>query len=140
MRVSQNVARYNLLSLKEKIKTGSSLSELKDIVRAARASGELSDEDFRLAEKMIDKADRESIFDEKINTSSIIRSKLPFSDTAFVKRLEDSRLGEDSIRDLLGFAYGFFVQGGFVLGYIAIKLVFDALLLPRDLYRIIKPQ
>ncbi len=136
LRVSKNVARHNLLSLKEKIRTGVSLTDLKNTINDARKSGEISDADFREVQKLIDTIDRSP--DDIFLSPSVAQPypiTLPFQDSPFVKRLEASRLGDDLITDIVGIAFGFFIQGGYILGYIVLRLLFDALLLPRDLYR-----
>lgn len=130
------MARHNLLSLKEKIQTGISLSDLKNTINDARKSGEISDADFREVQKLIDTIDRnpEDIF-RSTTPSLVLPIDLPFQNSRFVKRLESSQLGEDMITDIVGVAFGFFIQGGYILGYMVLRLLFDALLLPRDVYK-----
>jgi hypothetical protein len=141
MRISQNIARYNLLSLKKKIETGGSLSELKNAISDARASGEISDADFREVQKLMetmDTDDADRIFVPPENNYILNISKLPGGENEFIKKLENSKLGENIVYDVISIAYGFFVQGGFILSYIALRLIFDAIALPKDIYTLIR--
>jgi hypothetical protein len=59
----------------------------------------------------------------------------PFSDTYISRYLDDQPLGKNPLVDIAGFSYGLFVQAIPMLGYLGIRLVFDALLLPYHIYR-----
>jgi hypothetical protein len=62
---------------------------------------------------------------------------LPLSQNALAQYLEKKRLGENIFFDMAGFAYGF-TQGSVFLVFLLGRMVLDFLLLPRDIYSMLK--
>lgn len=127
--------RFDIFELRRKIETGHSLESLRNEIGQALKEERISQEDFDSLKQSIDtllynKEQKEHI---PVNTDTI-----PLSDNAFAQKLESSPLGEDLKRDITGFAYGFFVQWSAILVILLWKIIYDFLMLPRDIIDFVK--
>ena len=120
----------DIYELKRKIETGHSLDSLKSDIREAFSEGAISAETYKQALSDIEKKD-----DAEKKLPIIDPNTLPFSQNTLAKWLESQPLGANIGADMVGFFYGFVVQGSAILVIIAWNILMDLLKLPRDVYR-----
>ncbi|MBP9779740.1 hypothetical protein KBD33_03925 [Candidatus Gracilibacteria bacterium] len=123
----------DVFELKRRIETGNSLSSLKSDIENALKEGTISFEVYQKTLRTLEKTENnEGIIDEQ---SDLILSKLPLQNTAIVKFLENQKFGDNTLIDLFGMMYGFFVQGSAIMVILIWNMILDLLKLPRDIYR-----
>ncbi len=123
----------DVFELKRRIETGNSLSSLKSDIENALKEWTISFEVYQKTLRTLEKTENnEWIIDEQ---SDLILSKLPLQNTAIVKFLENQKFGDNTLIDLFGMMYGFFVQGSAIMVILIWNMILDLLKLPRDIYR-----
>ncbi|MBX9809253.1 hypothetical protein K2X92_02610 [Candidatus Gracilibacteria bacterium] len=115
--------------LRRRIETGNSLDLLKSEIKNALTEGTISRDTY---DRVIASIDNET--NNEIEIGMIDPDKLPFSQNKLAKYLENQPLGENIGTDIVGFLYGFVIQGSAILVIIAWKILTDFLFLPRDIY------
>ena len=125
--------KLDIFWLKHHIEAGRSLDGLKADIREALADGSISKETYDRALQDIDDRDEK----EKLISNNLLQA-VPFINTPFAQYLEKQPIGANIAIDLLGFVYGFVVQGSVILVIIAWKILVDLLRLPVDGYRAIR--
>lgn len=124
--------KLDVFSLKNRIETGHSLSVLKSELRDAFQEGIISRDAL---DSMIDVLENS---EKSREDSSLNMSQFPFFQNQLAKLLERQRIGENIPLDIVGFLYGFFVQGSAILVILAWRILMDLLRLPVDVYYEIK--
>jgi signal recognition particle GTPase len=119
----------DIYELKRKIETGHSLESLKSDIREALKDGDISIETYNQALSDISERD-----DREKKLPEINPDTLPFSQNELAQWLDKQPLGKSIWADMVGFLYGFFVQGSAILVIIAWKILMDLLKLPMDVY------
>lgn len=130
--ILRTTSRFSMRELQRRIETMQSVETLSKDIENALKSGEISKDIF---EKMRVKVENHEKIQEKKDVNDFFdEENLPFSDTDLAKFFENQRIGERPIVDLMGFFYGFFVQGGAIFVILLWKIFCDIIFLPRDIY------
>lgn len=127
--------KLDVFDLKRHIETGQSLSVLKNDIKQALDEGSITIDSYNDAINAI----ASDIGFEKLNPKDFIIDlhSLPFSQNALAKYLEKQKLWENILIDIGGAVYGL-LQGSTFLIFLAWRIVLDFLLLPRDIYQLIR--
>lgn len=123
----------DVFELKRRIETGNSLSSLKSDIENALKEWTISFEVYQKTLRTLEKTENNEWITEE--QSELILSKLPFQNTAIVQFFENQKFGENTLIDLFGIMYGFFVQGSAIMVILIWNMILDLLKLPRDIYR-----
>jgi hypothetical protein len=128
--------KLDVFELKRKIETWHSLATLRDDIRQALDEGSITIDTYN---KTLDAMKRNESAEDIGDISEYIidPNTLPLSQNALAQYLEKKRLGENIFFDMAGFAYGF-TQGSVFLVFLLGRMVLDFLLLPRDIYSMLK--
>lgn len=123
--------KLDIFELKRRIETGNSLDMLKTEMKEALDAGEISIDTYTKSLAQIEKRAQNDVPD-------ILRDRVPLSKNQFAQMLESSPLWQNIWTDMVWFMYGFFVQGSAVLVILLWKILLDTLLLPKDIYTLIR--
>ena len=127
--------KLDVFDLKRKIETGQSLSLLKDDIKEALDEGSISIDTYNDAISALRKGKDFDTIDPK--DFLIDPNAFPLSQNALAKYFEQQKLWENLMVDLGGMVYGF-VQGSTFLLFLVGRILLDSLLLPRDIYQLIR--
>ncbi len=121
----------DVFELKHRIETGRSLSSLKGDIENALHEGTISFEIYQKTLRSIEGGEKEETGEI---SHEIDLTKIPFSGNALAQYLENKKIGENPLVDILGVMYGFFVQGSALMVILIWNMLLDLLKLPRDIY------
>jgi signal recognition particle GTPase len=116
----------DVFMLKNRIETGNSLELLKQDLGEALKEGLISLETYEKSMEDVRDSERK---ERKIDESTRL---MPLAQAKLTQFFEKAPLGENIVTDVLGFLYGFFVQGSAVLVILIWNLLVDLLKLPYD--------
>jgi hypothetical protein len=125
----------DVFELKRHIETGHSLEDLKESIKQALKEGSISIDTYQ---KTLDALNQDVIHIEWNKNSTLSVDPVPFSQNALAKYLEEAKLGENVLVDMVWVFYGFVVQWSAILVILAWKIFTDLLFLPRDIYQELK--
>lgn len=129
--------KLDVFALKSKLETGNSLNTLKSDIKEALDRWDISIETYKNVLTELDK-NREKITEPLAKPEFVLDPRaFPLADHPLTKYFESQKLWDNPLIDLAGFAYGF-AQGSLFLLYLAGRIVLDTLLLPIDLYKMMK--
>lgn len=132
--------KLDVFELKHRIETGRSLGSLKDEIRWALESGDISVDTYQNALHAIDQKE-DSLDHGRIQKPLpefiLDPSILPLQNMSITQYFENQKLGKNIFIDVGGFVYGI-AQGSVFLIYLAGKIILDFLLLPVDIYNFLK--
>ena len=129
--------KLDVFALKSKLENGNSLNTLKGDIKEAFDRGDISIETYKNVLTELDKW-KEKVTEPLAKPEFVLDPRaFPLSDHPLTKYFESQRLWDNPLIDLAGFAYGF-AQGSLFLLYLAGRIVLDTLLLPIDLYKMMK--
>ena len=129
--------KLDVFALKSKLETGHSLNTLKSDIKEALDRWDISIETYKNVLTELDK-NKEKIPKPLPKPEFILDPRaFPLSDHPLTKYFESQKLWDNPLIDLAGFAYGL-AQGSLFLLYLAGRIVLDTLLLPIDLYKMMK--
>ena len=129
--------KLDVFELRRRIETGQSLNMLKWDIREALESGQISIDTYTDAINMLDDTTRVSRENLAVPEYTLPVGALPFSGTALAKYFDEQKLWDNPLVDMAGFAYGA-AQGSLFLVFLLGRMILDALLLPIDMYYLIK--
>lgn len=129
--------KLDVFALKSKLETGNSLNTLKSDIKEALDRWDISIETYKNVLTELDK-NKEKTAEPLARPEFVLDPRaFPLSDHPLTKYFESQKLWDNPLIDLAGFAYGF-AQGSLFLLYLAGRIVLDTLLLPIDLYKMMK--
>lgn len=120
--------RLDIFELRRKIETGHSLDSLRKEISEALRGEIISRDTFDVLQASLDATE----LHRHREATSWEGSDIPFGNTALAQIYEQSPLWNNFRTDIAGFSYGFFVQGGAIMIILLWRILYDFLMLPRD--------
>jgi hypothetical protein len=129
--------KLDVFELKRRIETGHSLETLKNDIKKALDVGAISIDTYKDALERIDIREKWEKKPEVKPDYILSSDDYPLADFPLTKYFESQKLGDHLLVDIAWFAYGV-AQGSVFLLWLAGRIMLDTLLLPADLYKMMK--
>ncbi|MBS9783815.1 hypothetical protein KGV55_00520 [Candidatus Gracilibacteria bacterium] len=123
--------KFDIFSLRHQLEIGRTLLSLKNELKEAFSEGEISQREYTDSLETLENEKTQK--EEKENTPTMTDFPLPFSDSKLAQYFEEKTLGENIGADIVGFLYGFAIQGSTILIILLWRILTDTLLLPKDI-------